>query len=92
MQIHNIKILPLYFEDVLKLLKTFEVRKDDRGYSVGDIVNLQEFDGQEYTGRIATVKITYVLKNVPEYGLQDGYCVFSWDSIIGTKHVVCAVD
>lgn len=88
MSTHDIKILPRYFEDVLKHIKTFELRKDDQNYQVGDIVNLHEFDGQNYTGQIATVQISYVLRSVHEYGLRDGYCIFSWDSIIGTQHVI----
>lgn len=33
--IHEVKILPKYFEEVQSGAKTFEYRKDDRGYKVG---------------------------------------------------------
>lgn len=85
MSTHDIKILPHYFEDVLKHIKTFELRKDDQNYQVGDIVNLHEFDGQNYTGQIATIQISYVLRNVSKYGLQDGYCIFTWKEVLSTE-------
>lgn len=31
-----------------------------------------------YTGRFATRTIKYVLRNVPEYGLKEGYCIIGW--------------
>lgn len=75
---HNVKIQPEYYKAVIAGMKTFELRKNDRNYEVGDTVCLEEHDGDEFTGRYVTVTITYVLKNVPEYGLQDGYCIFGW--------------
>lgn len=48
---HELKILPEYFVVVANGTKTFEVRKDDRLFEVGDILCLREFDGQKYTGR-----------------------------------------
>lgn len=36
-------------------------------------------DKDEYTGRESNLyKITYILRNVPEYGLMDGYCIIGW--------------
>ena len=81
MKKHEIKILPQYFELVSVLhggIKRFELRKDDRNYQAGDTVTLREWDGQEYTGNEITVGIKYVLRNCPEYGLMDGYCIFGW--------------
>lgn len=78
---HEIKILPKYFRDVAAVgggTKKFELRKNDRNYQVGDSVTLREWDGAEYTGNEITLGITYVLKDCPEYGLMDGYCIFGW--------------
>lgn len=75
---HEIKILPQYYEDVFKGIKQFELRKDDRDYQVGDLVRLREWDGKEYTGNKMIVGIKYVLRDCPEYGLMDGYCIFGW--------------
>jgi hypothetical protein len=50
--IHEVKILPKYFEEVQSGAKTFEYRKDDRGYKVGDIIRLMEYQPESgnYTG------------------------------------------
>ena len=68
------KILPEYFSKVQDGTKTFELRKDDSDYEVGDILILEEWD-EEYTGRELTRTITYILRNCPQYGLSDGYCI-----------------
>lgn len=76
---HQLKVLPEYFEAVVKDEKTFELRKDDRGYQVGDFVTLLEWDGENFTGRrIGMVKIRYILRNCPEYGLMNGYCILGF--------------
>ena len=41
--IHSVKIQPHYFNDVLTGRKTFEVRKNDRNYRVGDYIALNEW-------------------------------------------------
>lgn len=61
--IHAVKILPTFFKDVVELQKKFEVRKDDRGYKVGDFLALNEYDGTNYTGRCCIVEIEYILKD-----------------------------
>lgn len=50
--IHDIKCLPEYFDAVLMQRKTFELRKDDRRYMVGDAVILREWEDGSYTGRM----------------------------------------
>lgn len=46
---HELKIWPQYFKPVIDGLKTFEVRKNDRGFQAGDIVSLQEWDPELVT-------------------------------------------
>ena len=75
---HEVKIRPEYYEAVLNGTKNFELRKDDRGYQVGDIVILKEWDGETYTGRDLALKIKYILRNCPEYGLMAGYCILGF--------------
>lgn len=58
-----------YFEAVTSGMKTFELRKDDRGFATGDHVVLWEWDG-EYTGR----SIGFVLRGYT--GLEEGYVIF----------------
>ncbi len=59
--IHALKTLPEYFEAVRKGDKTFELRKNDRNFKVGDYLALNEWDGKKYTGRALLAKITYML-------------------------------
>lgn len=77
---HIIKILPEYFADVRAGRKKFEIRKNDRSYQVGDIVQLAEFEGQKFTGNVIEVQISYILRDCPQYGLDEGYCIFCWQS------------
>ena len=77
--IHELKILPEYFKEVQSHNKQFELRKDDRDYHVGDWILLKEFDKGSYTGRESDCfKISYILRNCPEYGLLNGYCIIGW--------------
>lgn len=71
------KILPEYFEKVIKGEKNFELRKDEDGIKTGDVIVLEEWNG-EYTGRAEKRIVTYTLRNVPEYGLKDGYVIIGW--------------
>ena len=77
--LHELKILPEYFEAVERGYKRFELRKDDRDYKVGDTLILYEWDGEEYTGRhIGYFVITYILRHCEEYGLKEGYCIIGF--------------
>lgn len=61
--IHKLKIRPGYFEAVLYGSKTFEVRKNDRGFNYGDEVLLQEWfpEAEKYSGRAKAFRVGYVL-------------------------------
>ncbi len=76
---HELKTWPRYFSDVLSGKKTFELRKDDRGFDVGDILHLREFDPKTgYTGRECRRIVTYILRGgcaaIPSF---DGYVIMS---------------
>lgn len=76
--IHDLKILPSFFEDVIQHRKTFEVRKNDRPFAVGDGICLREFNPlseHEYTGRVWYGNITYIL-NDPLY-CKKGFVIMS---------------
>lgn len=72
------KILPKYFDAVIRDRKKFEIRKDEDDLQVGDTVVLREWDGKRYTGREISRSIEYILRDVPEYGLMPGYVIFGW--------------
>lgn len=72
-QVHEVKIGAEFFEDVVYDRKTFELRKKDRDYRVGDWLLLKEFKAGEETGRECKRYINYILEDYT--GLVDGYCI-----------------
>ena len=68
--IHELKIYPEYFKAVISGEKTFEIRKNDRPFHKGDLLALNEFDGQSWTGNSCLVYIDYILDN-PDYVRKD---------------------
>lgn len=59
--IHELKIQKEYFEQVISNRKTFEVRKNDRNYKVGDLLALNEIEDGKYTNRCCLVYVDYIL-------------------------------
>lgn len=72
-KVHEIKLASSYYDDVTSGRKRFELRKNDRGYRVGDRLRLLEFANGKFTGRTIDADITYLLKDYT--GLMDGYCI-----------------
>ena len=62
---------------VYKGRKRFELRKDDDDIQIGDILILREWNG-DYTGRSVTVVVSYVLRDAPNLGLEQGYCIIGF--------------
>ena len=81
-KIHQIRLASMYFDDVVSGKKSFELRKNDRGYKEGDFLEMMEFKDGKNTGRTVRVLVTYLLDDYT--GLEDGYC------IMGTKLVSVA--
>lgn len=75
--IHQLKLQTTYFSDVLSGKKTFEIRKNDRGFQEQDLLALNEFDAEKecYTGRSCLVYVDYILDD-EEY-TNRGYVVMS---------------
>jgi len=75
---HRLKILPEYYEAVVKGKKKFEVRENDRGYQVGDHLALSEWDPKtkNYTGKEIWVFVTYMMEG-GQYGLDEKYVIMS---------------
>lgn len=81
---HELKTDPQVFDDVLKGRKTFEIRKDDRDFTVGDMLKLRKtlHTGEEmrqgspleYVEPPLYVYVTYILRG-PIYGLADGWVI-----------------
>ena len=62
-RVHELKSWPEFFVPVAIGVKPFEVRKDDRGFQVGDLLLLREWNPnrEEYTGRELRRWVTYIL-------------------------------
>lgn len=81
MTLHHLKAWPEYFEPVRVGHKTFEARKNDRGYRVGDILHLREFDEfAGYTGRELHRVVIYILHG-PAMGIAPNWCVMSLEDL-----------
>lgn len=74
---HDLKIWPQYFEEVLIGNKKFELRSNDRGYKVGDILMLREWipEDEKYTGRWCRAVVTYILDDF--LGSDNDLCIMS---------------
>lgn len=76
--IHYLKILPEYFDAVDDGIKTFEIRKNDRGYRIGDVIELREYiktsSSGYFTGRAVKKRICYIT----DYEQKPGYIVFGF--------------
>lgn len=76
-KLHELKIYPQYFKEILNGNKKFEIRKNDRYFKVGDKVLLREWDNIKYSGRTIYAEITYILAE-GFIGLAEGYIAFSF--------------
>ncbi len=83
--VHELKIDKRFFDDILRGLKRFELRRNDRFFAVGDTVSLKEFFKGKYTGAVLDVRITYILKYSDAFapiGLEPGYCIWAFEMVI----------
>jgi hypothetical protein len=82
-RVHELKCWPDFFEKVVAGKKTFEVRRDDRNFMIGDRLLLREFEvkpaqeDSDYTGRECTVEVTYVMRGRPNNPIAVGFCVLA---------------
>lgn len=58
--IHTMKCSMPKFQQILDGNRIYDVRTD-RGFTTGDTINLQEWDGTAYTGRTVSKKIGWKL-------------------------------
>ena len=83
-QVHELKILPFYFEPIKARKKTFEIRKNDRNFQLGDYVWFRECDPafRGYSGQFILVQIVYLLDEMEnKLGtelLKTNYVAFSF--------------
>lgn len=95
---HELKIDKRWFDAVAVGAKSFEVRKDDRGFEVGDTLLFSEWDSvlvekdwdnslktpRGETGRKALATITFILRSEEfPIAIKEGYVVLGI-KILGT--------
>lgn len=92
MIVHELKTWPKHFLHVYAGTKRFELRRDDRGFQVGDLLHLREWEPSlmygathqgEYTGKSCMAKVLYILREEeeqPEF-IADGYVIMSIEVI-----------
>lgn len=91
MKVHKLKLDPRYYDDSAAGIKTFEIRKNDRDFKVGDILELREYvwSGLEnrgaYTGAVHWKVITYILDD-EEY-FRDGFVCLAVSPIAEPQEV-----
>lgn len=88
-KVHDVKLGTTFFDDVKTGRKTFELRKNDRGYKEGDTIVLHEYKDGTTTGRTITKKIVYMLEDFT--GLEDGYCILGLGEAAETLQEAAAV-
>jgi hypothetical protein len=71
---HDLKVWPEYFEAIASGKKPFEIRKNDRGYQVGDTLNLREYapGPDEFTGFALRRTVSYMLSGDDPMGFAFG--------------------
>lgn len=84
--LHELKTDSGVFQAVKRGEKTFEIRKDDRGFKLHDQLTLKEtkhsgaemYSGAplEFTGKELQVVVTYILRG-PCYGLAEDWVIMS---------------
>ncbi len=70
--LHELKLSTEFFDDVSNFKKSFEIRKNDRNYKIGDILGFNEYDldNSVYTGRSCFCYVEYVF-NHSDYVIDD---------------------
>ena len=81
-QLHELKIWPSCFAAVQAGTKPFDVRENDRGFQLGDMLLLREYEpeSETYTGHTLTRWISYVLQG-GVFGVQADWCVLGFSDV-----------
>jgi hypothetical protein len=82
--VHELKTHPGPFAGIREHRKPFEIRKDDRGFRVGDRLRLQEWVPTEpsgyFTGRESHATVCWISRG-PDWGLPIGLAVLGLQAV-----------
>ncbi len=75
---HELKIHPKPFQAVIKGLKTWEFRFNNRNFREGDKLKLNEFDPEKmaHTGAFVEVRVMYMMEG-GQFDIPEGYVIMS---------------
>ncbi len=76
---HLLKSWPEYFEKLIDGTKTFEIRKNDRDFQVGDELEIYLWDNGCLgpKGQPSVVRLVNYIMYGPAFGLNAGWCIMS---------------
>lgn len=76
--VHRLKTWSEFFVPLSSGKKTFEVRKNDREFKVGDVLILEEFDPEKncHTGQNESFRVTYILPG-GQFGIDPDFVVLA---------------
>lgn len=80
MTVHKLKTVHPFFQSLWEQKKTFEIRKNDRDFTVDDELHLEEYfpSTDTYGDRCVVAEVTHIV-NSEQYpdGIKNGYIVMS---------------
>jgi len=82
---HELKLCKRFYTPIINGEKTFEVRKNDRGFAVGDTLILKPVTDDKSRAYIPTLppisaEVSFML-NENGWGVEDGYCVMALKNV-----------
>jgi len=82
---HELKLCKRFYETVASGAKTYEVRKNDRGFKVGDTLRLIPVTDDEKRTYVTSLQpllaeVSYMLAE-PGWGIENGYCVMALKNV-----------
>lgn len=85
---HELKTWPVAFDALLFKAKTYEIRKNDRDYQVGDLLRLRRWcpESSEYTGPAVYREVTY-MTNGGDWDIPDHLCILAVKPITASAYI-----
>jgi len=82
--VHSLKSWPRFFEAIVRGERVHELRRNDRGFAVGDLCELREYDpaNNRFSGHVITVEVTSITSAevpcaVSSEALHPDFCILS---------------
>lgn len=74
MKVHEIKIAPCYFQQIIQGFIWFGIHRDDCFFNEGDRLLLREWENGKYTGRKVLCNVVYIFENLKD--IKDDHYLF----------------